>query len=92
MTIDINPSDTILRLKEICFVSLTVQTTKLSIFVQVKCGVKVEEQRLVGLGKQLENDKTIQDYGFGNLSNIEMTLRLHGGASLYKIFQPTVRP
>nr|ACM09453.1 Ubiquitin-like protein 1 [Salmo salar] len=47
--------------------------------VQNKEGVPANQQRLIHEGKQLDDDKKLEDYGVRNLSTIHLTLRLRGG-------------
>jgi hypothetical protein len=64
MTIFIEPSSTVLALKrKIC----------------AKEGLPVEEQRLICSGKQLEDDRTLEDYNVIHQSTIHLVLRLRGG-------------
>uniref|UniRef100_A0A6C0E9Z7 Ubiquitin-like domain-containing protein n=1 Tax=viral metagenome TaxID=1070528 RepID=A0A6C0E9Z7_9ZZZZ len=42
-------------------------------------GVAVDDQRLVFVGKQLEDDKTLADYNIASKSTVHLVLRLRGG-------------
>jgi large subunit ribosomal protein L40e len=55
----------------------TIAQIKQDIFEQQS--IKVEDQRLVFGGKQLEDDKTLRDYGVENGSTMHLVLRLKGG-------------
>jgi hypothetical protein len=64
ITVYIEPSSTVLALKrKIC----------------AKEGLPVEEQRLICSGKQLEDDRTLEDYNVIHQSTIHLVLRLRGG-------------
>ncbi|KAL0979329.1 hypothetical protein UPYG_G00183710 [Umbra pygmaea] len=47
--------------------------------VQNKEGVPANQQRLIYEGRQLDDGKTLEDYGVRNESTIHLTLRLRGG-------------
>ena len=61
ITIELNKSDTIKILKE---------------KIQDQIEVPPDEQRIIFQGKQLEDDKTIEDYNIWNESTLHMVLRL----------------
>ena len=48
-------------------------------YVNSQEGITVEQQRLIFNGKQLEDDKTLDDYNIGAGSTIALILRLRGG-------------
>ena len=66
MTIEVSDSDTIGTIKQ---------------KIQDKEGIPPDQQRLVFNGKQLEDDKTIEDYAIEENANIHLVLRLRGGGS-----------
>jgi hypothetical protein len=64
ITLEMKPDDSIHSLKQILF---------------EKEGIPIEQQRLIFSGKQLEDNKTIQDYNIQKDNTIYLVLRLRGG-------------
>lgn len=63
-TIDVNSTDTIGSIKQ---------------KIHDKEGLNIDEQRLIFAGKNLEDDKTLQDYNIVAENTIHLVLRVRGG-------------
>jgi len=66
-------------------VSLSNKIEEIKSRIQNKIGTHVNEQRLIFAGKQLENNRTLNDYEIKDESVLHLVLPLHGGASVDNI-------
>ncbi|KAH8799243.1 hypothetical protein DL96DRAFT_1638121 [Flagelloscypha sp. PMI_526] len=68
ITVDIEPSETIYDLK---------------FKVESKEGLPPDSQRLIYAGKQVENDRTLSDYGIQKEATLHLVLSLRGGMQIF---------
>lgn len=68
ITVDVNEGDTIETLKQ---------------KINEKEGIPTDQQRLIFSGKQMEDERTLSDYGVTNGATMHLVLRLRGGMQLF---------
>lgn len=59
-------------------VSLDVKSEELKVMIQSMEGIAADDQRLIFSGKQLEDTKTLRQYGITSGSLLHLVLRLRG--------------
>ncbi len=61
------------------FKNCTIKKLKQKLINEKLLSIAVEELRLIYVGKQLEDEKTLKDYNIDDKSTLMSVVRVHGG-------------